>query len=293
MPRIVFGLIAPLIITVVVWFIGSPPALSLFWETTDAVVVGHETFEAETGYGVFPFNVPLVKVENSAQTLRMNLPDVPVMHELQIAWPLGKQVSIKLNPTGTAAFAVDDPRRNYIAPISVLVIAVVVMGLTLTSYFIALDAISLACGAFGLIFITIPLLILGLRWQIGNPPPTAHIFWPTEMVKITSQEIISKRIGNGTIRHTPVIKVQRPDLIELVEVAGYQGGFRKDAEQILKRGGVGTMMKVNISPAGIPFEARWHLQQIATVIFTCLLPIFLLVGLVCLRIAWSGKGQKP
>lgn len=292
MPRIVFGLFAPFIITVVVWFIGSPPALSLLWDTADAVVVGHETYEAETGYGLFPFNVPLVKVASSGQTLRMNLPDVPAMDELKIAWPLGKLVSVKLNPLSTAAFAVDDPRRSYIAPMIVLVIAFVVMGLTLSSYFIALDTISLACGAFGLIFISLPLVVMGFRWQIGNPPPTAHFFWPTEMAQIVSQDIISKRIGNGTIRHTPVIKVKREHFIEQFEVAGYLGGFRKDAEQVLDRGGVGTMMKVNISPAGIPFEARWNIQQILTVIFTALLPIFLIIGLLCLRIAWPSKRQR-
>jgi hypothetical protein len=293
-PRIVFGLIVPFIIIAVVWLLGSPSSFSLFWKTTDAVIVGHETYEAETGYGLYPFHAPLVKIENREQALRIKLAGAPEMKDIKVAWPLGKQVRVKLNPSGSMAIATDDPNRSYTVALIVLVVGLLIIGLTFTSYFIALDTMSLAFGVFGLAFIVIPLLILVFRWQTGYPPPSAHVFWPSEKAKIMSQKISSQRIGNGTIRHTPVIEVMLAQTVKAVRVDGYLGGpSRKDAEQVLARGGLGTMLKVNISPTGVPFEARWNIQQILTVIFTILLPIFLLVGWVFLRIAWPSHRNKP
>ena len=289
MARILFGLIAPTIVTMVVWFIGSPPALSLFWDTADATIVGHETYEAETGYGMHMFNAPLVKIENRAKTLRINLPGVSEMDDVKADWPIDKQVRVKINPPFSMAIAENDPRLNYIVPVTVLAVSLVIWGLTLASYFIVLNTLSWVFGAFGVIFTIVPVLIVVFRWQIGYPPPSAHFSWPSERVEIVSQEIISRRIGNGTIQHTPVVKVRLPDTLEPIPVDGYRGGFRKDAEQVLARLGEGTMMKVNISPVGVPFEAKWDIQQIITIILTCLLPIFLFIGMVFFRVAWPSR----
>lgn len=293
MARIIFGIIAPIIITAIVWFLGNPPALSLLWDTADASVVGHETYEAETGFGAYPFHVPRVRIENRDQTVRLNLPGAPEMASVQADWPIGETLRVKINGNGsdTMAYAVKDPRRNYLAQFAVLAVGLLVFSLTLASYFIKLDTVSIGLGAFGLIFTILPLLIIGFRWQVGFPPPTAHVIWPTETVEIVSQEIESRRIGNGTIRHTPIIKVKLSNVSDPVQVDGYYGGFKSEAERVLARGGVGTTMKVNISPKGVPFEARWNIQQIATVIATAILPLFLFIGLVLLRVALPSRRQ--
>lgn len=289
MSRIVFGLFAPAIITLVVWFIGYPPAVSLFWDSASATVVGHETFDANTGYGIFRFNEPLVLIENQAKPIRMNLAGVAELEQIKADWPVGKKVRVKINPGLTKAFAHDDPRLSYIAPIAIFLLALVIIGFTVASYFVVLNTMSLAAAGFGLVFIFMPLLITLFRWQIGHPPPSAHFFWPSATVEIASQEIMSQPVGNGTTRYIPVIMVRMANTAELVSVDGYLGSFRKEAEDVLAQRGVGKMIKVNISPEGVPFEARWDLQQIVTVILTCLLPGFLLIGVVLLSLAWPQR----
>jgi hypothetical protein len=271
---------------------GQPSAMSLFWETTTGEVAGHVTYEAETGFGVASFNVPLVKLQDVRNPIKMNLKSAPSLETVKQDWPLGMAVRVKVSPTGQYIFAVSDPRRNYLVQIAVLLMALTVIAVTVASWLGAIDSLSVILGGIGLAFLILPLVIVIGRWQVGHPPPTAHIFWQTDTVPIVSTEIISRRIGNGTIRSTPRVLVQLDAMSEPVEVQGYLGSFRQKAERTLERVKAKPDMKVNIAPDGSPYEARWSFQHIVTVIATGLLPLFLFIGLVLLRVALPRRKAK-
>ncbi|MEM8617916.1 MAG: hypothetical protein AAGF20_13405, partial [Pseudomonadota bacterium] len=224
MTRILFGLIAPFLTVGIFWVIGNPSAMSLFWKSAQATVIDHTSFEAETGFGPATFHLPVVQIGGETDTRRRSLTGAPERDLVEQVWPIGTEVQVKLSPSGAYAYRVNDPRRKYGWHFAALAVGLIVIGFTLASYVVTFNAVSLLLGGIGAVFLTLPLLIAFARWQMGNPPPLAHVIWPTEQATIIDRGIVSQRIGNGTTRYTPVLTVQYDGSNEPWRVEGYRSG---------------------------------------------------------------------
>ncbi|MEM1086885.1 MAG: hypothetical protein AAGH90_04085 [Pseudomonadota bacterium] len=284
--RVILGIIIPILITFAVWTLGRPPATSLFWTTAEATVSGHITFEEDNGYGPAEYNLPLVDLPNE-ETYRLSLDDFFERAAVEAAYPVGKTVAVKLSPSGTYAYRVDDARRNYMLQFGITAIALALMLIVLLTYFKVLGGTALFTGPIGLAFVALPLFLVIARWQIGDPPPLAHVTWPTKQATIIETRIDTEPVGNGTTRYLPIVLVQYDGSPETWVVEGYRGGFKRDAEATLSRVTRSETLKVNLDSDGKPYEARWRFQHYATAALTLFLPVLLVIGGLLLLVTFT------
>lgn len=211
--RIFIGIIAALLLFAM-WTAGAPPAVSLFWKTETATVIGHETGEWDSGWGVFERTLPRVELSANNANLQSTMLHVDgqiTNHDAIVnKWPVGQSVRIRLHPSGSTAFPAETWPLMSIPAFGLTAILLVLAGFQIRGL---VKSDTRSTGAhrkpaydrsanwilafFILLFTAVPLFLLIFVANFGDPPPRS-IIWPRETVEIVSSQVRIHNVGNGT-----------------------------------------------------------------------------------------------
>ncbi len=207
--RVLLGAVVPLLAVYLAWSIGTPPPKSIFWKTVGAEISGYSQQKVNTGYGIVDTTSPEVLTE-TGETIELNVVNTHDGDIVRANWPIGTRLDIRLKPSGTAAYAANDPRLHIWTASILTGGALIILAFFIASFFFESGATQLFIGGIGACFIMLPLILLRFMWTCGDPPATS-LFWPAETVEVTSSEIKENRWAGGRTVKTAQIIVRLED----------------------------------------------------------------------------------
>lgn len=224
--KVFFGIIATILLFTL-WTAGNPPAVSLFWESETLTVVGHETEDWDSGWGVVERTLPRVE-RNSGNakhpTALLHVSDQITDRDVIVAsWPVGMVVKSRLQPFGRIAYPTSTWPFMTVPAFGFTTVLFFLVGYQIHRLFEKKPRASGKQGKatnygsagwiaalFVLLFTAVPVLLLVFAANFGDPPPRS-IIWPRETVEIVSSEARIFNVGNGTRAAYVDVFVKSPD----------------------------------------------------------------------------------
>jgi hypothetical protein len=211
--RIFIGTVAALLLFAI-WTAGAPPAVSLFWKTGTATIIGHETGQWDSGWGVFERTLPQIEpgtdVANDQSIMLHVSGQISNRDAIVKQWPVGQSVRIRLHPSRSMAFPAETWPFMTIPAFGMTTILLALAGWQIRRVFRRRitatgpqtkptndGSASWILAAFVLLFTAVPLFLLIFVTNHGDPPPRS-ILWPREPVEIVSSQVRIHNVGNGT-----------------------------------------------------------------------------------------------
>ncbi|MEM5516549.1 hypothetical protein WNY37_06285 [Henriciella sp. AS95] len=269
--RIILGCIVPLIAIFLVWSIGSPPPKAVFWDTASANVTGYSEEALETGFGMADFTYPEATTA-AGEVYRIQIEAPHDGDAVKAAWPVGSAVELRLKPSGSKAFAADDPRLKLWTAVVVTGGAIVILGFFIASFFSETGGTRLFLAGVGTCFIVLPLILLRFMWGFGDPPPTS-LFWPNEEVEAVSNEITSSPWAGGRLAYTAHIVVERADGAEVPL------NTRGSANRVAEKFSPGSRHSVKRAPDGELYERSFKFPFLIAIFMSVIGPLAMCAGL--------------
>ena len=290
MGRVLFGIVAPILVLFIVWVFGNPPATSMFWQTETGVVSGHQTRLVTTGYGDVSKTVPQLSIPGRDALLDLNLNNFDGAEAVIAEWPIGRSVAVKLSPSGYTAYPTDDPRRGYVVHLAVMVLGLTIIVLTIRSYFVAVDVGTYLMAGIGAVFVVLPIGLCYGIWTSGDPPATA-IFWPSQKAEVQSSTVKTFPVGNGTNVDRAIVFVRPEGGHEDRQVLALRPALfeARSADEIAAEFPVGETVRLKRSPSGGLYEPRWRFNNWLSLFISILAPFMVAVGGLLVFAALGGR----
>lgn len=306
--RIGIGAVA-LIIWLAVWLVGSPPAISIFWDRAEVTVVRHETREVHDGWSIVQRTDPIVEVASGSRKrglIRLLVREAVGERDQAIGqWPVGLTAAARISPGGSIAYP-----ASWRSPMLIPAVA-------LTAFFALLafimfrpffekrwraqggPAIRRNAGSsfrpfafgFGVIFTAVPLVLAYFFWNFGDPPPYS-IAWPRLDMTVTASNVRLHQVGNGTTAAYVDVQATAPGSLgnRSEELQGITWGWIPipEAEELRESRYVpGQAVRAMQSPDGTYYVVRWRFADFLALLIIPLGLVMVPVGLFAFRLAFS------
>lgn len=211
--KVFFGVIATILLFLIMTA-GNPPAVSFFWKTETLTIIGHETEDWDSGWGIVKRTLPRMdrnSPEAKHPTAMLHIDEHITDRDAVLEnWPIGQQVKSRLHPSEHIAYPTSKWPLMTVPAIGFTTVLLFLAVFQLRSLFekkppvISRQGRSKGQGSAGwilalfiLLFTTIPLFLLIFVANWGDPPPRS-VVWPRETVEIVSSEARIFNVGNGT-----------------------------------------------------------------------------------------------
>lgn len=304
--RFIAGIVA-LIVVLALWLIGSPPAISTFWERADVTVMRHETRTVHDGWGVVDRTDPIAEVASgnrSRDPVRLLVEEAAGDRGATVSrWPVGLTTKVRLSPDGRVAYPTDRwPFMLIPASLATALLAglgYVALRPVLLARWRRQDSQSARKNAgltfrpfaflFGAIFTGVPLLLAYQFWTIGDPP-SYSIAWPRHDVRVLDAQVRRHMVGNGTVAAYLDVTVENPDALgdRGAPLLGVTYGWVPipEAEALRQAEYVtGETVRAMRSPNGDLYVVRWRFSDFLALVIIPIGLISIPIGLFAFRLA--------
>lgn len=304
--RVFFGAIL-VIVLLAIWLVGSPPAISIFWERADVTIMRHDTREVHDGWGNVVRTDPIVEIASGRvirTPIRLLVENAVDGRDAVVdAWPVGATVSARLAPRGNTAYPAAWRPFLLFPAIAFTLFAAFIGFFSFRPFFERRwrsqggDAVRRNAGfsfrpiafGFGVVFTAVPLTLVYLFWTFGDPPPYS-ITWPRHDMRVIASQVRPHQVGNGNIAAYLDVEVGFPDAInnETILLQGITYGWVSipEARELREaRYLPGETVRAMQSPDGAFYVVRWRFSDFLAFIIIPLALITVPVGLFALRLA--------
>ncbi len=297
-----FGIVSTFLLFAL-WTAGEPPAVSFFWKTENLTIIGHETEDWDSGWGVVDRTLPIVErssAEAKHPTAMLHVEDqITDQNAIIENWPIGLTVNTRLHPSERFAYPASTWPFMTVPAFGFTTILLFFVAYQIHRRFKksfpahSRQGQSGSTGSAGWIlalflflFTAVPLFLLIFAVNFGDPPPRSLI-WPRETVEIVSSEARIFYVGNGTQAAYVDVLVKSPNDLngatEPLKGTTYSSVSIPDAQQMVasqyRPGEVKTAMR---SLEGDLYVVRFRLSDA----FTFLAAILSLLCLFVVRTLW-------
>lgn len=224
--KVIFGVIATILLFLIMTA-GNPPAVSFFWKTETLTIVGHETEDWDSGWGVIRRTLPRVdRISPDAKhpTAMLHIDEHITDRDAVLeSWPIGLQVQSRLHPSERIAFPTSKWPFMTVPAFGFATVLLLLVGFQIHRLFEkqrpennrqgrpkAYGSAGWILALFILLFTAVPLFLLIFAANFGDPPPRS-VLWPRETVEIVSSEARIFNVGNGTKAAYLDVFVKAPD----------------------------------------------------------------------------------
>lgn len=224
--KVIFGVIATILLFLIMTA-GNPPAVSFFWKTETLTIIGHETEDWDSGWGVIRRTLPLMdrsSPEAKHPTVMLHIDEHITDRDAVVEnWPIGLQVKSRLHPSERIAYPTSKWPFMTVPAFGFATVLLLLIGFQIHRLFEkkrpenSREGRSKASGSAGwilalfiLLFIAVPLFLLIFAVNFGDPPPRS-VLWPRETVEIVSSKARIFNVGNGTKAAYLDVFVKAPD----------------------------------------------------------------------------------
>lgn len=297
-----FGIVSTFLLFAL-WTAGEPPAVSFFWKTETLTIIGHETADWDSGWGVVERTLPIVErssADAKHPTAMLHVEDQITDRDAIIEnWPIGLAVKARLHPSERIAYPASTWPFMSVPAFGFTTVLLFFVGFQIHRRFKKKSSAHSRHGQSGstgsagwvlalflFLFTAVPLFLLIFAANFGDPPPRS-IIWPRETVEIVASQARIFNVGNGTQAAYVDVLVKAPNdpdsAPEPLKGTTYSSVSIPDAREMAasqyRPGEVKTAMR---SPEGDLYVVRFRLSDA----FTILASILSLLCLFVVRTLW-------
>lgn len=297
-----FGVIATILLFLIMTA-GDPPAVSFFWKTETLTVVGHETEDWNSGWGIIRRTLPRMERSSSEAkhpTIMLHIDEqITDRNAVVENWPVGLQVKSRLQPSERIAYPTSKWPFMAVPAYGFAAILLFLTGFQIHRLFEkkspengqhrpskGYGSAGWVLALFIVLFTVVPLCLLVFAVNFGDPPPRS-VLWPRETVEIVSSEARIFNVGNGTKAAYLDVFVKAPDAsnssIEPMKGTTYSSVSIHSAREILaSEYQPGELRSAMRSPTGELYVERFRYSDG----FAILMSILSLLCLFVARTLW-------
>lgn len=300
--KVFFGVIATILLFLIMTA-GNPPAVSFFWKTETLTIIGHETEDWNSGWGVIRRTLPLMdrrSPDAKHPTIMLHIDERITDRDSVVEnWPIGLQVKSRLHPSERVAYPTSKWPFMTVPAFGFAAILLFLAGFQIHRLFEkqrpentrqgrskAYGSAGWILALFMLLFTAVPLFLLIFAANFGDPPPRS-VFWPRETVEIVSSKARIFNVGNGTKAAYLDVFVKAPDDLnaatEQMKGTSYSSVSISRAREILASDyQPGELRSAMRSPTGDLYVVRFRYTDG----FAMLATLLSLLCFVVVRILW-------
>ncbi|WP_306261412.1 hypothetical protein [Pararhizobium sp. IMCC21322] len=276
--KVFFGVIATILLFLIMTA-GNPPAVSFFWKTETLTVVGHETEDWNSGWGIIRRTLPRVdrsSPEAKYPTAMLHIDEHITDRDAVVEnWPIGLQVKSRLHPSERIAYPSSKWPFMTVPAFGFATVLLFLAGFQIHRLFeqkppanssqrqsSGYGSAGWILALFILLFTAVPLFLTIFAANFGDPPPRS-VLWPRETVEIVSSEARIFNVGNGTKAAYLDVFVKAPNDLnaatEQIKGTSYSSVSIRHAREVLASDyQTGELKSAMRSPRGELFVVRFR-----------------------------------
>ena len=276
--KAIFGVIATILLFLIMTA-GNPPAVSFFWKTETLTIIGHETEDWDSGWGIVRRTLPLMdrsSPEAKYPTVMLHIDEQITDRDAVVQnWPIGLQVKSRLHPFERMAYPTSKWPFMTVPAFGLAALLLFLGGFQIHRLFErqlpednrqgrskAYGSAGWILALFILLFTVVPLFLLFFAANFGDPPPRS-VLWPRETVEIVSSEARIFNVGNGTKAAYLDVFVKAPDdlnaVTEQMKGTSYSSVSIRHARDVLaSEYQLGELRSAMRSPTGELYVVRFR-----------------------------------